>query len=97
LASPESLKLAIPALLYVVQNNLLFVALSNLSVPLYQVTNQGKLLTTAVCSRLLLNKSISGMQYLSLLVLALGVAVVQLSSIEKWRPLIRMWNTQTVN
>jgi UDP-sugar transporter A1/2/3 len=83
LASPESLKLAIPALLYVVQNNLLFVALSNLSVPLYQVTNQGKLLTTAVCSRLLLNKSISGMQYLSLLVLALGVAVVQLSSIEK--------------
>jgi hypothetical protein len=26
----------------------LFVALSNLSVPLYQVTNQGKLLTTAV-------------------------------------------------
>jgi UDP-sugar transporter A1/2/3 len=83
LASPESLKVAIPALLYVAQNNLLFVALSNLSVPLYQVTNQGKLLTTAVCSRLLLNKSISGMQYLSLLVLALGVAVVQLSSIEK--------------
>jgi UDP-sugar transporter A1/2/3 len=80
--SPESLKLAIPALLYVVQNNLLFVALSNLSVPLYQVTNQGKLLRRP-CSRLLLNKSISGMQYLSLLVLALGVAVVQLSSIEK--------------
>jgi UDP-sugar transporter A1/2/3 len=83
LANPESLKLAIPALLYVVQNNLLFVALSNLSVPLYQVTNQGKLLTTAMCSRLLLNKSISGMQYVSLVVLALGVAVVQLSSIEK--------------
>jgi UDP-sugar transporter A1/2/3 len=83
LASPESIKLAIPALLYVAQNNLLFIALSNLSVPLYQVTNQGKLLTTAVFSRLLLNKSISGMQYISLLVLALGVAVVQLSSIEK--------------
>jgi len=83
LMSPDSLKIAIPALLYVVQNNLLFVALSNLSVPLYQVANQGKILTTAVCSRLLLNKSISGMQHLSLLVLALGVAVVQLSSIEK--------------
>jgi UDP-sugar transporter A1/2/3 len=83
LTSPTSLKLAIPALLYVVQNNLLFVALSNLSVPLYQVTNQGKILTTAMCSRFLLNKSISAMQYLSLLVLALGVAIVQLSSIEK--------------
>jgi UDP-sugar transporter A1/2/3 len=83
LMSPKSLKLAIPALLYVVQNNLLFVALENLSVPLYQVTNQGKILTTAVCSRLLLNKSISGVQYLSLFVLALGVAVVQLSTLGK--------------
>jgi UDP-sugar transporter A1/2/3 len=86
LVNQEALKLAIPALLYLVQNNLLFVALSNLSVPVYQVTNQGKLLTTAVCSRLMLNKSISGMQYVSLAVLALGVALVQLSSMERKEP-----------
>ena len=42
----ESLKLIVPALLYLIQNNLLFVALANLSVGIYQVTNQGKLLTT---------------------------------------------------
>jgi UDP-galactose transporter len=81
--SPDALYVAVPAFLYVTQNNLLFVALGNLTVPVYQVTNQGKLLTTAFCSRLMLNKSISWMQYLSLLILALGVAVVQLSSIER--------------
>jgi hypothetical protein len=95
--SPESPSSPSLPPLYVVQNNLLFVALSNLSV-LSTRSQIKESFTTAVCSRLLLNKSISGMQYLSLLVLALGVAVVQLSSIEKWRPLMRMWtNTQTVN
>lgn len=33
----ETLKLAIPAFLYVVQNNLLFIALSNLDAATYQV------------------------------------------------------------
>jgi UDP-sugar transporter A1/2/3 len=75
----ESFKLIIPAFLYVVQNNLLFFALSNLSVPTYQVTNQGKLLTTAIVSRILLKKRISTMQYLSLVLLAGGVALVNLS------------------
>jgi hypothetical protein len=70
LFSRDSWRLLVPAFLYVVQNNLLFVALENLSVPLYQVTNQGKLLTTAFCSRWLLKKNISGMQYVSLLLLA---------------------------
>jgi len=83
LMDQEGLNLVVPALLYLIQNNLLFVALSNLSVPVYQVTNQGKLLTTALCSRILLNKSISGMQYVSLAVLALGVALVQLSGMEE--------------
>ena len=58
LASPEALKLGPPAFLSVIQNNLLFLALGNLTVPAYQVTNQGKLLTTLAFSRLLLNKSI---------------------------------------
>ena len=75
----ESIKLTIPAFLYVVQNYLLFFALSNLSVPTYQVTAQGKILTTAVFSRILLKKQISTMQYLSLLLLAGGVALVNLS------------------
>ena len=43
-ATKEGMKLIIPAVLYLIQNNLIFLALSNLSVPVYQVTNQGKLL-----------------------------------------------------
>lgn len=81
--SRESIKLLVPSLLYVIQNNLLFVALGNLTVPVYQVTTQGKILTTAAFSRVLLNKSISTMQYVSLVILALGVATVQLSSMEQ--------------
>lgn len=79
LCTPESFKLILPAFLYVVQNNLLFFALSNLSVPVYQVTNQGKLLTTALISRILLKKKISSMQYVALAMLGGGVALVNLS------------------
>ncbi len=75
----DSLKLLVPALLYLVQNNLLFVALSHLSVPVYQVTNQGKLLTTALISRIILQKHISALQYLAITLLGLGVAVIHLS------------------
>lgn len=75
----ESIKLMIPAFLYLLQNNLLFYALANLSVPTYQVTNQGKILTTAFASRIMLSKEISKMQYISLLLLAVGMAIVNLS------------------
>ena len=75
----ESYKLIIPSILYIVQNNLLFFALSNLSVPIYQITNQGKLLTTAIISRIMLKKHITNIQYLSITILALGVALVHIS------------------
>ncbi len=75
----ESAKMSVPAVLYLVQNNLFFVALSNLSVPMYQVTNQGKLLTTAIISRIMLNKEISWVQYFAISLLGLGVAVIHLS------------------
>jgi len=75
----ESIKLIIPAALYLLQNNLLFVALSHLSVPTYQISNQGKLLTTAIISRVLLKKRITTMQYCAIALLGLGVAIVQLS------------------
>jgi len=75
----ESIKLAVPAILYLIQNNLLFVALANLSVGMYQVTSQGKLLTTAILSRIMLKKHISSMQYLSIAILGLGVAMIHLT------------------
>jgi len=82
LMSNQMFKLGLPALLYVIQNNLLFVALANLSVPIYVVLNQGKLIATAICSWFLLRKRLSLLQWFSIMVLAIGVAVVQLSQID---------------
>lgn len=79
LCNKESLKIVFPAILYVIQNNLMFYALSNLSVPTYQITNQVKLLTTAIISRIMLKTVITNMQYFAILLLGLGVAVVHIS------------------
>ncbi|EPQ30600.1 uncharacterized protein PFL1_02124 [Pseudozyma flocculosa PF-1] len=73
-------KLAIPALLYVLQNNLQFVAVSNLEPPVFICAYQLKILTTALFSILLLRKRLGAWQWASLAMLALGVAVVQLQS-----------------
>ncbi len=53
----ETAKLLVPSLLYVVQNNLLFVAVSNLDPGAYQVTSQLKTLVTALFAVLILGVS----------------------------------------
>ncbi|KAH6895024.1 nucleotide-sugar transporter-domain-containing protein [Coprinopsis sp. MPI-PUGE-AT-0042] len=78
--SPDCWKLSIPAILYVVQNTLQFVAISNLPVATFQVTYQMKILTTAAFSVILLRKKLSGAKWLSLLLLALGVGIVQIQT-----------------
>jgi len=74
----DALKIMIPALLYLVQNTLLYVALSNLTAPLFQVTYQTKLVTTAVVSVIMLNRKYSFQQWACLVTLSIGVAVVVL-------------------
>ena len=44
----EGLKMAVPAFLYVVQNNLIFFALSRLEPAVFQITYQLKIATTAI-------------------------------------------------
>ncbi|BGO89733.1 hypothetical protein NBRC10512_004388 [Rhodotorula toruloides] len=78
--SSDCWKLSIPACLYVVQNNLQFVAASNLDVPTFQVTYNLKILTTALFSVFLLRRRLSARKWLALLFLAAGVGVVQLQS-----------------
>lgn len=78
--SPDCWKLSIPALLYVVQNSLQFVAVSNLPVATFQVTYQMKILTTAAFSVALLRKRLSSTKWVSLIFLALGVAIVQIQT-----------------
>ena len=78
--SSDCWKLSIPAVLYVIQNNLQFVAASNLDVATFQVTYQMKILTTAAFSVLMLGKRLTMTKWLSLLFLAIGVGIVQIQS-----------------
>jgi UDP-sugar transporter A1/2/3 len=78
--SPDCVKLSIPAILYVIQNNLQYVAASNLDVATFQVTYQMKILTTAAFSVVMLRKRLSTVKWLSLVLLAVGVGIVQIQS-----------------
>ena len=78
--SPDCWKFSIPAILYVVQNSLQFVAISNLSVASFQVTYQMKILTTAAFSVALLRKKLTPTKWLSLFFLAIGVGIVQIQT-----------------
>lgn len=76
----EMLKLSVPSFLYTVQNNLLYFALSNLDAATFQVGYQMKILTTAVFSYFMLGKRLSFYQWVSLLLLTIGVSMAQLSA-----------------
>ncbi|KAL6104273.1 slc35a3 [Pungitius sinensis] len=73
----ETLKLAIPAGIYTLQNNLLYVALSHLDAATYQVTYQLKIFTTALFSVSMLGRRLGFYQWLSLVFLMAGVTLVQ--------------------
>ncbi|KAK5153704.1 UDP-galactose transporter Gms1 [Recurvomyces mirabilis] len=74
----DSWKLAIPAMLYTLQNTLQYVGVSNLDAATFQVTYQLRILTTALFSVVLLGRSLSLRKWLSLLLLMVGVAIVQI-------------------
>lgn len=74
----DSWKLAIPASLYVLQNSLQFIAISNLESATFQVTYQFKILPTAIFSVLLLKRTLLPRQWLALALLMVGVAIVQI-------------------
>ncbi len=72
-------RLAVPSILYTIQNSLQYTAMSNLSAPVFQVCYQMKIITTALFSVVLLNRHITSLQWGSVIALALGVALVQVS------------------
>ncbi|XP_076352932.1 UDP-N-acetylglucosamine transporter-like isoform X3 [Tachypleus tridentatus] len=73
----DTCKVLVPAALYTVQNNLLFLALSKLDAATYQVTYQLKILTTALFSVTMLHKHLEVQQWFSLVLLMAGVTLVQ--------------------
>lgn len=74
----DTLKLAVPAFIYMIQNNLLYIAVSNLSAATFQVTYQLKILTTALFSVIMLKKTLGSLQWFALVLLFIGVAIVQM-------------------
>lgn len=77
----DSWKLAIPALLYSLQNTLQYVAASNLDAATFSVAYQLKIASTAIFGVILLGKALTGRRWASLGLLAVGVMIVQLGTI----------------
>ncbi|RUP18953.1 nucleotide-sugar transporter-domain-containing protein [Jimgerdemannia flammicorona] len=77
----ETIKMLIPSGLYALQNNLLYIALSNLEAATFQVTYQMKILTTALFSVVLLGRSLSQNKWFALVLLMIGVTLVQLQTV----------------
>ncbi|KAK5985616.1 UDP-galactose transporter [Trichostrongylus colubriformis] len=73
----DALKVLVPAVVYTIQNFLLYVAVENLPAATYMVTYQLKILTTAVFTVLVLGRKLSIQQWVSLFFLFGGVAIVQ--------------------
>jgi len=73
----DTLKVAVPSFVYYVQNNLLYVGSTHLDAATAQVTYQLKILTTAIFSVLMLNKKLGKIQWISLVALFIGVAMIE--------------------
>lgn len=79
-------RMIIPACLYLVSNSLLYVALSCLTVPVFQILYQGKLVITAVVSVLMLRKELTLQQWFCLFAISVGVAIVVVDERESSAP-----------
>uniref|UniRef100_A0A914GV39 Peptide chain release factor domain-containing protein n=1 Tax=Globodera rostochiensis TaxID=31243 RepID=A0A914GV39_GLORO len=76
----ETMKVCVPALIYVVQNNLYFFALKRVEATLFSISYQLRILTTALLSMLLLHRVFSRRQWGALCISLLGVCLVQFAS-----------------
>lgn len=82
----SSLPMALPAVLYLAQNKLNYIALRSLPGAEFTILLQLKLLATAILSRIILNKLINGAQWRALMLLFVGVILVQSTSHSFSRP-----------
>lgn len=75
---PEQMaRVAVPALLYTIQNNIIYVALTHLDAVSFQIIYQLKIVAAMMASRLLLKKKASATRWLSVLLLTAGVILVR--------------------
>ncbi|KAF8373606.1 srf-3 [Pristionchus pacificus] len=76
----DTLKVCVPAMVYVIQNNLFYIAASHLEAATFMIFSQLKIFTTALFSMFILGRSLSGTQWAALFVLFIGVSLVQIDS-----------------
>jgi len=76
----DALKLTIPSGLFYLQNSLIYFAISIIPVPLFQITQQTKLVTTALLSLIFLQRKYSTCQWLSIVALCVGSGICVISS-----------------
>lgn len=74
----DTLKVCIPAMLYTLQNNLFYTAANHLNAATFMIVSQLKIFSAAIFSIILLNRSLVRAQWVSLLILFIGVCFVQL-------------------
>lgn len=79
----EAMKTSIPAICYLIQNNLQYVAVGYLDASTYAVLYQLKILTTALLSVVILRKELACIQWVSLALLTVGVSAVVLSQMSQ--------------
>uniref|UniRef100_A0A915EF51 UDP-galactose transporter n=1 Tax=Ditylenchus dipsaci TaxID=166011 RepID=A0A915EF51_9BILA len=79
----EMLKMSVPSIAYAIQNNLDFIALSNLEAGVYQVTSQLKIVSTAIFMMIFLGRSFSVKRWIAIMLLFAGVAAVQMDKLEQ--------------
>lgn len=76
----DTLKVAVPGFLYTIQAALVYYAMDNLSPPIFQVTYQLKILTTALLSVVMLSKPLGGLKWFALFLLTIGAGMVQVGN-----------------
>ncbi|KAL8280131.1 hypothetical protein RQP46_007461 [Phenoliferia psychrophenolica] len=81
MCSDDSWKLALPAVLYLLQNQLQFVAAAHLDLPTFQVTYNFKIFSTALFS-LAFRQRLSHRTWAAIIILVAGVGVVHSSLLE---------------
>ena len=79
----EALKTAVPALLYLLQNNLQYVAVGYLDAATYTVSYQTKTIWSGILSMVLLNRTLGPNKWLGIISLSIGVATVQVAGMAR--------------
>ena len=78
----ETLKTSIPAILYLIQNNLQYIAVGMLDAATYTVSYQTKTLWSGILTKLIIGRSLDSNKWTGLVLLFLGVGVVQVSNLQ---------------